>query len=240
MKVLLFALALLGFADAPVWAEPPVPAHGEQDPHAEHGAHDAHGGHGSHHVAEPSPINLYNVHYGKDVHGGSLEAGEEPMAPALAFVLLNFLIFGFILVWKAGPKLTSFLDKRHNEIKEALLEAGRMREQARQKLEEYRRKVQNLDREIATIMDDIKGAAMAEKQRLLNHAKEQAEAMRRDARSRVEAEIARARAELEKEVVTRAIDNATELLQKNATAEDHNKLLANFVSDLSRPQEKRA
>ncbi len=231
------AAALFLFAAAPAFAteraghtdSPPVEGH---DPHATPA-------HGHHEVPAPAPINVYGIHYGKDAHGEKMDPGDEPMSPALAFVVLNFLIFAFILVWKAGPKVTSALDRRHTEIREALAEAGRLREQARAKLEEYRRKVANADRDIATIVEDIKGAAEAEKERVLAQAEAQAEAMRRDARDRIDAELQRARAEIEREVVSRAVEIATELLKKNATPEDHNKLLGSFVKELETGKESR-
>jgi F-type H+-transporting ATPase subunit b len=169
-----------------------------------------------------------------------MDPGDEPMSPALAFVMLNFLIFAFILVWKAGPAVSSGLERRHNEIRDALAEAARLREQARAKLEEYRRKVANADREIATIVDDIKGAAESERERVMAQAQEQAEGIRRDTRERIEAELVRARAQIEREVVARAVEVATELLRKNASNEDHNALLTNFVRELESTKETRS
>src|SRR5262249_2036987 len=126
--------------------EDPPPDHetGLQEPEPGETEPDAH--HADHHAShKPEPVNWLAWHKGKDLHGGTLDPGEEPMNPAFLFVLGNFVLFAIILAWKAGPKFRAHFAGRHNEIKDALAEAGRLRAEARAKLDEVSRKLAGVE-----------------------------------------------------------------------------------------------
>ncbi|HLU68868.1 MAG TPA: F0F1 ATP synthase subunit B [Kofleriaceae bacterium] len=208
--------------------------HGEAGGHAEKGHGEAHGeGHGAHHgAAPPPPINWFQWHTGKDVLGGELEEGEEPMAPGLLFAILNFLVFAGLLVKFAGPKLATYLRTRHDSIKDQLSEAARLRQEARDKLEEYNRRIAGVDAEVQKLIGEIRAEAEAEKKAILDQARAQADAMKRDAELRIESEIARARQGLEREVVAAAVAAAEKILRERTTAEDQTRLFDSFIDSL--------
>lgn len=173
------------------------------------------GGHGA---GAPS-INFFEPEFG----------GTKPPA---AFMLLNFAIFAGLLIWKGGPPLRRYLHQRHTEIKEALEEASRLREEAREKLEDYTQRLEKADTEVQNLVAEIRSDAEAEKKRILEEAERQAAAIKRDAESRVEAETQRARAALEREVVAAAIARAQDLLREKATPSDQAGLVDGFIRDL--------
>jgi F-type H+-transporting ATPase subunit b len=206
-------------------------AHGAGHEHG-HGA-DAHGAdHG--HAANPSAhFNWVDFGYSsKDINGGTLEKGEEPMSPPILGMLINFGIVLFILGWKVWPGLQRYTAKRHDTIKTALEEAGKLREEARAKLDQYTAQTERAEREIDQMVAEIRAGAEAEKQRILADAQAQAEAMKRDAQQRITAEIDRARAELEREVVAAAIAVAERLIRENATKNDQTQLVDGFIQDI--------
>jgi F-type H+-transporting ATPase subunit b len=231
MVGLAFALLLARSASAQT-EEGHAPAAGAHG--AEGRGGEAHGGgHGAHHAAAPPPpINWFEWHYGKDLYGGDLQPGEEPMPPGLLFALLNFAIFAGLLVKFAGPKLTTYLRTRHETVKGALDEAASLRAEARAKLDEYNRRIAGVDQEVTRLMHEIRAEAESERDAILAQARAQAESMKRDAQARIESEIARARLALEREVVSAAVQAAETVLRERTTADDQARLFDGFIANL--------
>jgi F-type H+-transporting ATPase subunit b len=182
---------------------------------------------------EPDPVNVWQLHYGKDVHGDPIEGDAHPMPPPLMFALLNFGIFVALVVWKGGPAIRRFVRQRHTDIKDALDEAARLRDEARAVLDDHKQRLDRADAEIESLVTEIRAEAEAEKQRILEQAEVQAATMKREAESRIEAELDRARAALEIEVVAAAIGRAVEILQARTTPADHAGLVDGFIRDIA-------
>jgi len=197
-----------------------------------------------------SPGHLFD-YVGKDEYGGKFgddqmldknghqvknEKGEkeeeEPASPPFIFMLLNFGIFLLILgktLWPAGQKLSQ---ERHDQIKTALDEAQKLREQAQQKLAEYETRIKDVDAEVKKIVDDIRAGADEDKKRILENAERQAKQMKHDAELRIAAEIEMARHQLAKEVAVAASTATEKLLREKTTADDQKKLVGNFISGM--------
>jgi F-type H+-transporting ATPase subunit b len=169
----------------------------------------------------------------KDVYGGTLDEGEEPMSPPFIMMIFNFAVVVVILMWKVRPAIRRSVAKRHDTIKAALEEASLLREQARAKLEEYTNQLARAEKEIEQMVTDIRQGAEAEKQRILADAEAQARALERDAEQRIAAEIERARADLEREVVAAAVAVAERLIREQATKSDHTQLVDDFIQDVT-------
>jgi len=195
------------------------------------GHHEDHAGAG--HGDPSAHFNWTDFGYrSKDINGGTLEEGEEPMSPPFIMMLFNFGVVVTILMWKVRPAIRRYTAKRHDTIKAALEEASQLREQARAKLEEYTSQLARAEKEIEQMVTDIRQGAEAEKQRILADAQAQAQALTRDAEQRIAAEIERARAGLEREVVAAAIAVAERLIREQATKGDHTQLADTFIQDL--------
>jgi len=197
---------------------------------------------------DPDPsqhFNYTNVHYsGKDEYGGKYGDGaetnkqgvelkeEEPMSPPFVFMLINFGIF-LILLGKWGwPAIRKLAEDRHDQIKDALDEAAKLRDQAKHKLDEYEKRISDVDAEIKALVDGIRRDAEADKARILAAAAVQATQMKRDAELRIAAEIEQARAQLTAEVTAAAVGAAEKILKEKATADDQRKLVATFISSM--------
>jgi F-type H+-transporting ATPase subunit b len=181
----------------------------------------------------PDPFNIWQLHYGKDVYGEPIEGDAHPMPPPLMFALLNFGIFVALVVWKGGPAIRRFVRQRHTDIKDALEEAAKLRDDARAVLEDHRRRLDRADAEIESLVAEIRAEAEAEKERILEQAKTQAAALEREAETRIEAELARARAALEIQVVAAAVVRAEEILREKTTPADHAGLVDGFIRDIA-------
>jgi F-type H+-transporting ATPase subunit b len=197
--------------------------------------------------ADPSRhFNYFNFGYGgKDEYGGMFGDGkmidnethaivddEEPMSPPFILMLVNFAVFVWILLkylWPAGKKVAA---DRHDEIKSALDEAGKLRAAAAKKLAEFETRIKDVDSEIATLVAGIRADAEADKQRILAAAAVQAAQMKHDAELRIAAEIELARAQLTREVAAAASTATEKLVREQANADDQRKLVGNFLQGL--------
>jgi len=197
---------------------------------------------------EPDPsthFNYVNFSYsGKDEFGGKYGDGvetdaqghvlheEEPMSPPFVFMIANFAILVWLLVkylWPAGQKLAI---ERHDAIKNALDEAAKLRDQAKQKLAEYEARVKGLDAEIKALVDGIRADAEADKARILEQAQQQSAQLKKEAEQRIAAEIELARAQLTKEVTTAATQATEKLLKEKVTADDQRGLVTTFIKSV--------
>jgi F-type H+-transporting ATPase subunit b len=192
-------------------------------------------------------FNFANVHYlGKDEYGGTFGDGEqidpdgakheeEKMSPPFVFLLVNFALLLWILgkyLWPAGQKLAA---ERHDQIKTALDEAAKLRDEAKAKLGEYEARIKGVDDEIKKLVDGIRADAEADKKRILDAAEHQAAQMKKDAEQRIAAEIELARTQLTKEVTAAAIGATEKLLKDKATPDDQRKLVSSFISNVGGP-----
>ena len=160
--------------------------------------------------------------------------GENPDGdgPPAIFMFLNFAVFAGILIAFAGPALRRYMEARHTLIKGALDEASKIRGEAKAQLEEYSRRIADVDSEVSKLVADVRADAEAEKERIIEEGRQQAERMKREAESRIAAEFARARQEIEQEVVAAAISAATTLLRDKTSTSDKTALVDAFITDI--------
>ena len=166
-----------------------------------------------------------------DPHTGR-PAEEEPMSAPFVFMLLNFGILLIILAKYGGPAARKLAQERHDQIKTALDEAAKLREQAAKKLAEYETRIKDVDSEVKKLVDGIRADAEADKKRILEAAATQAAQMKRDAELRIAAEIQLARTQLQREVTAAAAGATEKLLKEKVTNDDQNKLVSTFISNV--------
>jgi F-type H+-transporting ATPase subunit b len=167
----------------------------------------------------------------KDSHGNPAE--EEPMSAPFIYMVLNFALLLFILMKFGGPVAKKSAAERHDQIKTALDEAAKLRDQAATKLAEYESRLKEADSEIKKLVDGMRADAEADKKRILENAERQAAQMKKDAEQRIAAEIELARAQLTREVTNAAAKATEDLLKKKMVASDQQKLVSTFISDIA-------
>lgn len=166
-----------------------------------------------------------------DHHTGA-PAKEEPMSAPFIFMVLNFLLLFGLLAWKGGPLARKAAEDRHDQIKNALDEAAKLREQAQAKLSELEAKLKSADDEIKSMVEGIRKDAESDKARILDNAEKLAAQMKRDAETRIAAEIEAARAALTREVTDAATTAAANILKDKLQPADQSKLVSSFIADL--------
>jgi len=160
-------------------------------------------------------------------------AEEEGMSPPFVFMLLNFGLLLLILAKFGGPAARKLAQERHDQIKSALDEAAKLRDQAQQKLAEYETRIKDVDAEVKKLVDGIRADAESDKARILDAASKQAAQMKRDAELRIAAEIEFARTALQREVAVAAAGATEKLLREKVTGDDQTKLVTTFIANVS-------
>ena len=225
-----------GEAGAPSPVDPHVSSPTQPDPH-EGAHHDA-----SKHfrfVGPPFGHNGKDATGGKygdgfmvDEHGNAVPGEEEPMSPPFIFMVLNFAILLIILIKYGAPPARKASVDRHDQIKTALDEAAKLRQEAANKLAELEGKLKSTDDEIKKMVEGMRADAEADKARILENAERQAAAMKKEAEARIAAEIEMARTLLTREVTIAATKATEQLLKQKMVPGDQQKLVSTFISDL--------
>jgi F-type H+-transporting ATPase subunit b len=212
----------------------------------EHGADHA-AGHGHH----EDPSKYFNFFEGlpfgytdTDKLGGPLgdgKLGDQPLASGTAeermptpflLLVLNFFVLVLILVKYGRPAARKMAETRADQIKSALDEAARLRDDARAKLEEYSTRLAAADAEMTKMIEQVRADAEADRVRVIAAAEAQAAALKKEAEERIAAEIAIARLALAQEVAAAAAAAAEQLIRDKATSADHTKLVDGFIAEV--------
>jgi F-type H+-transporting ATPase subunit b len=200
----------------------------------EHGPGAHGGGHG------PGEINWMNGFIGEseDAHPSS---PWEPTLfrpkgtpPPLMAMLINTAILFYILGRVGAPKITTALKRRKTTIMQGMDEAARMKEQAAARLVDYETKLERIDDDIERVKREMREAGEAERARMLADAKEKRARMERDAKLLIEQELKAARETLLRETVRGAVISATDVLSKQVTSADQQRLADEYVKSLAK------
>ena len=171
-----------------------------------------------------------------DYKPGPEQAPEHRhMAPPFAFALINFAVFFFIMWRLAARPLADFVRTRHSTIRKDLDEAQAIHREAEARLKEYEHRIAGLDREIDTLLVQVKQEAEAEKARIIAEAEKQAVQLKAEAEAQIQVELRRMRTALKAEAVNAAIAAAEQILATRVTPDDQGRLADRFVQEIEKP-----
>lgn len=191
--------------------------------------HGATSGQGASHAAAATPhgathhegITLFNWPSAEDHRIG------------LAYLVINFVVLAFLIHRLILRKLVQDNQVRHDDIKRQVDDAASALREAQSVIADYKQRVARIDGESQAILDEARQAAAADRQRLQTEAELEVERFKTSAMSAAQREVDTRKAELEHEVVDRAIACATELLQAKLTEADHNRMVDDYAIDLA-------
>ena len=141
------------------------------------------------------------------------------------WTIVTFLIVLLILKWKAWGPLMNTLDKREEDIKNALLAADKAKEDAEKASQDYEELVKKARIEAQQIISDSKIAGDRVKNEIESVAKENAEEMIEKAKIQIESESQEAMQKIKSTVVDLSIEAAAKIIEKNLDSEDNRKLV---------------
>ena len=146
--------------------------------------------------------------------------------------MLNFAILAGFLWWLSAKKVKEFFAGRRNDIKESLNQAQAAKEDAERKYKEYVSKLEKATEEIDGIAELIKVQGMAEKEKMIEEAQKAAVKIEEDTKARMEQEFSTARNQLRAEAAQLSIQLAEELLKRNITIQDHEKMVKEYMDNV--------
>ena len=148
------------------------------------------------------------------------------------WTIVTFIIVLTILKWKAWGPLVSALDKRAEDIKNALSAADRAKEDAEKASQDYEKLVQKAHIEGQQIISDSKAAGEKVKNDIESVARENAETMISKAKTQIEAESQKAIQEIKSSIVNLSIEAAEKIIEKNLDSEDNRKLVEKTLDSI--------
>ena len=166
-------------------------------------------------------------------HGGGWMEKWLSFDPGLfMWTIVTFLIVLMLLKWKAWGPLMSVLDKRAEDIKNALAAADRAKEDAEKASQDYEKLVQKAHSEAQQIIADSKATGEKVKNDIESVARENAEKMIGKAKTQIEAESQKAIQEIKSSVVNLSIEAAEKVIEKNLDSEDNRKLVEKTLDSM--------
>lgn len=191
----------------------------------------------SEHAEEPEGINWY---YGfiaqKEGAKPSLLWRPKGMEPPLFAEVFDALILYWLVFKIARKPLADALKKRRSAIMHGMEEAGKMRDDAAERLAGYEEKLKHVDEEIERVKKEMREAGERERERILAEAKDKRERMEHDAQVLIDQELKAAREMLLRETVQSAVRAAQALLEKQVTTSDQQRLADDYVEGVRRAE----
>ncbi len=162
-----------------------------------------------------------------EAHGG--HGVTKQMLWDFIWRIINFGILVFLLYKVLKRPISQFLYSRKEQVEVALKEAEEARIKAEEKYKEYQEKVKNLEKEKAEILERMRKEAEAEKERILKEAKEKAKKIIEQAKVMAQQEFEKEKEYIKREATEKVINLATELLKRNITDDDHQRLIKETI-----------
>jgi F-type H+-transporting ATPase subunit b len=150
----------------------------------------------------------------------------------MIWTIVCFLITLFVLKRYAFGPIQAMIDERRERIRQSLAEADHAREEARKLLEEHKKLIGEARRQAEEIRADVRRDAEAARERV----REETEADRRrrldETKRQIEAETARALAQIRQEVAELTLLAAAKVTGKVLDSADQRRLIDEAISSL--------
>jgi F-type H+-transporting ATPase subunit b len=146
--------------------------------------------------------------------------------------VLNVSLLGGLAFWFLSKPLNEFVSARSRKVQQDLEDAQAGRREAEERLKVFKDKVSQLDAKIGELQKQTCGDIDREQKLLLEEAKQAAEHIRLHARDTIRQEVLKARDDLHTHAATLAVTLAEELVKKNINAEDHTRLVGEYLKEM--------
>ncbi len=172
--------------------------------------------------------------------GHGPDAGIEWVTPifgntgklGLLWAFINFAVLLWILEKILFKPLRSRTRNKHDAVKSEIDKATEAREQAESVLAEYRARLDGLDAEIEALIADAKAKAEADRVRIVEAARLEAQQITAAAHAAAERETAARRRQLEAEVIDRAVARAEAMIRERINPTDQRSMVDRYVDQL--------
>ena len=157
--------------------------------------------------------------------GGGISA--EVFWQIISFVLLAILLARFL-----KKPVLSFLGQRQEQIQNSLEQAARRERESQTQLQMWEKKLSVLSQEIADLHQRISQEGEMERKRIMEHALEEGDRIRKQALVVADQEVKKARAALRREMVDLSLEFAEKLLQEATHSKDQERLVKELIGKM--------
>jgi len=163
-------------------------------------------------------------------NGGLLDVNPGLMIwTVITFVLLLLILKK--VAWK--PILTA-LDKRESDIREALAQAEKAKDDAKQILEQNQANLAKAEEESKKIIDQSRTYAESLKEQLIKDSKEQAKKIVDDASLEIQRKKDTAFEELKGQIAEIAVSAAEKIIRESLDAQKSKKVIDKYLNDVTK------
>lgn len=148
---------------------------------------------------------------------------------SLVWKATNFIILVVILYKLLAGLIRTFFNNRSLSIRNEIEEANRTKREAERRYEELRVRLENIDKEIEKMTDLFKDEGLAEKEKIIESARKDAEKIREQATRAIEQEVIKARAMIREEYAESIVEMAENLIKKRLTNEDQQQIVEEYI-----------
>jgi F-type H+-transporting ATPase subunit b len=165
----------------------------------------------------------------------SAEAEETALflgLPMWIWQLANLVLFVGLLLYFVAKPLGAAFRKRQEQIEERRRDAEKKRASVENLASEIRARTAAIEKEMVEIRERGRADGEEAQRALAERAEAESERIRRESAEEIERRLASARAALRREAATLTAEKATEILAKEITPADRERLLDDSVSSL--------
>lgn len=143
----------------------------------------------------------------------------------------NFLALAGILYWFLGKKLRiqDGFQKDYEQIQKSIESAKQAKEEAEARLQELDKKMLAMSDDIARIKADAAKEAEEEKKRILESAQREAERIVEFAHREIDGEVELARRQLRKQVADLSVEQGKKIIESEINDQDHQRLIRDYI-----------
>lgn len=153
-------------------------------------------------------------------------------APPVGWFIVDFVLFVGLLVFLTKKPVAAMFQKRHVTIKQSIDEAQSAFARAQAHYGEYHDKLARVEQEIVALVHGAKDDGIAERERIVQAARDYAERLKKDAESTVGQELRDSELRLRFETVNRIISSAESMLRRELGKDDQVRLLEASLREL--------
>jgi F-type H+-transporting ATPase subunit b len=168
---------------------------------------------------------------GGQAHGEAAHGDAKPVGwlPTDTYRVLNFAVLAGALVFLLRKPIAQALDSRIKGIQAQLEDLEAKKAEAEKTLSEYNAKIARLSKESEGIVAEYIRQGNDAKARILKEAEEAAYKLEDQARRNIENEFEIAKQRLQQDIFEKAMTKAEEIIKKNITADDQNRLVDEYL-----------
>lgn len=152
------------------------------------------------------------------------------------YTIVNFILLFFLLKKVLFKPVTEYMERRQRYIEEQIKEAERNSEEAAVLRDRYISNMKNVKTEAEELIGKAIKQGEESKQEIVEEAKKESQRLVERAKREITLEKARAIEELKSETASLAVLAASQILEKNADEDVHNRLVKKFIDEVGELQ----